>query len=404
MKRIGKRISQLVFIVCALLLIGTASYLTTVSEKEDISFYENRTLAKAPEWSIKGILSGEWGQEAESYLADHVAYRDDILQLDIYIKQQILKQPLIKNVVVTKDYLLPYIDNEMLDTSHIEKDLEEVAKNIDSVRDFTESYGGVYCYVSVPSQYVTHGDDYPWFMHNRDDYTAKTRQAFRARMAQDGILYVDAGESFAARGWPDELSSAIDNHNSIEGAYLTYRDIVDFLNTQRDVGFDVLEEGEYTTTTLPNPYLGSRIKALMGQWHSDEKLSIIEPNEPIPFTRKDYGLPSESIIYFLPENDVDGVEYKLYMNGDYASTEIDTNRPELPNVLIYGDSFTNAVECLLYTSCNKMWSLDMRYCDEGTLEEYITAYQPDVVICLRDYGAFLYAEDNGCGIKSITEN
>ena len=91
MKRIGKRISQLVFIVCALLLIGTASYLTTVSEKEDISFYENRTLAKAPEWSIKGILSGEWGQEAESYLADHVAYRDDILQLDIYIKQQILK-------------------------------------------------------------------------------------------------------------------------------------------------------------------------------------------------------------------------------------------------------------------------------------------------------------------------
>ena len=92
------------------------------------------------------------------------------------------------------------------------------------------------------------------------------------------------------------------------------------------------------------------------------------------------------------------------MNGDYASTEIDTKRPELPNVLIYGDSFTNAVECLLYTSCNKMWSLDMRYCDEGTLEEYITAYQPDVVICLRDYGAFLSAKDNGCGIKSITEN
>lgn len=404
MKRIGKRISQIVFIVCTLFLMGTATYLTTFSEKDDISFYENRTLAKAPVWSEKGILSGEWGEKAEAYLADHVAYRDEILQLDTYIKCHILKQPLIKDVVVTDDYLLPYIDEEMRDTSCIEKDLNKVAKNIASVRDLTESYGGTYCYVSVPSQYVMHGDDYPWFMHNRDDYTEKARTAFRERMAKDGILYVDAGDSFAARGWPDNFSSAIDNHNSIEGAYLTYRNIVDFLNAEREIGFDVLEEGEYTTTTLPNPYLGSRIKALMGQWQSDEKLSIIEPNEPIPFTRKDYGAPSEPLIYFLPDTTEENVEYKLYMNGDYASTEIDTNRPELPNVLIYGDSFTNAVECLLYTSCNKMWSLDMRYCDSSTLEEYINAYEPDVVICLRDYGAFLSAEDNGGGIESLLKD
>ena len=64
----------------------------------------------------------------------------------------------------------------------------------------------------------------------------------------------------------------------------------------------------------------------------------------------------------------------------------------------------NAVECLLYTSCNKMWSLDMRYCDSSTLEEYINAYEPDVVICLRDYGAFLSAEDNGGGIESLLKD
>lgn len=404
MKRIGRRISQLVFITCTLLLMGTVTYLTTFSDKDEISFYENRTLAKAPVWSKEDVLSGEWGQDAEAYLADHVAYRNEILQLDTYLKCHVLKQPLIKNVVITEEYLLPYIDEEMRDTSTIEKDLDKVAKNIDSVRRLTESYGGTYCYVSVPSQYVTHGDDYPWFMHNRDDYTEKARRAFSERMSEEGILYVDAGESFAERGWPDELSSAIDNHNSIEGAYLTYRDIVDFLNTERGIGFDVLEEGEYTTTTLPNPYLGSRIKALMGQWQSDEKLSIIEPKEPIAFTRKDYGVASEANIYFLPETEEENVEYTLYMNGDYASTEIDTNRPELPNVLIYGDSFTNAVECLLYTSCNKMWALDLRHCDDSTLEDYINAYEPDVVICLRDYGAFLSEEDNGCGIESLIED
>ena len=46
----------------------------------------------------------------------------------------------------------------------------------------------------------------------------------------------------------------------------------------------------------------------------------------------------------------------------------------------------------------------MRYCDSSTLEEYINAYEPDVVICLRDYGAFLSAEDNGGGIESLLKD
>lgn len=401
MKRIGKTISQLVFVVCTLSLLGVASYLTTVSEKEDVSFYENRRLAQAAEWSKEAILSGQWGQDIEAYLSDHVAYREEILKLDTYLKCYVLKQPLIKNVVVTEDNLLPYIDREMQDTTNIEKDADKVARNIASVRDLTESYGGTFCYATVPSQYTVHHNDYPWFMKNRDEYTALSRAAFAKRMDALGISYVDTGKAFAEHDWDSLLSSSIDNHNSIEGAYLTYREIVDFLSVEKGIGFDILEEGEYTTTTLPNRYLGSRVKALMGLWDSDEKLSIIEPNEPIPFSRKDYGYEVEPKIYYLPDNDEDFVEYQIYMNGDLAATEIDTQRPELPNVLIYGDSFTNAVECLLYTSCNKMWSLDLRYCKDATLEEYINAYQPDVVICLRDYGAMLSYGDNGAGIKSL---
>lgn len=40
------------------------------------------------------------------------------------------------------------------------------------------------------------------------------------------------------------------------------------------------------------------------------------------------------------------------MGGDIGESVITTNRPKLPNILIYGDSFTNPLETLLWTQAN----------------------------------------------------
>ena len=68
--------------------------------------------------------------------------------------------------------------------------------------------------------------------------------------------------------------------------------------------------------------------------------------------------------------------YTAYMGGDIGETVIDTGRDELPNILIYGDSFTNPLECLMYYSFNEMHSIDLRYYKDMTLEDYIRLYQP----------------------------
>ena len=374
-------------------------FFTSFNGDKTISFYENRPLAKPAQWSEEAVLTGEWGKATDAYLSDHVVARDAWLKLDTYLKCHVLQQPLIKNVVIGNNgALLPYLSEDRLDVSAIEKDLDSVAQNIVSVKAFTESHGGQFCYAAVPCQYVFHNDDYPWFMRNREAYTETVQAAFRARMAEEGVNYVDVGDTFAALDWDARYSSNIDNHTGIEGAYLSYRAITDAL---AGAGLDILEENEFTVETLPNPYFGSRVRSLMGMWESDEHLKILKLKEEIPFARSDLGKASEPFIYQLPDNDSAPVEYALYMGGDYAVTEIDTHRPELPDVLIYGDSFTNAVECVLYTGCNRMWSLDMRYANEGALEEYIATYEPDVVICLRDYEALLSPIQNGCGIASL---
>ena len=53
------------------------------------------------------------------------------------------------------------------------------------------------------------------------------------------------------------------------------------------------------------------------------------------------------------------------MGQDYAETIIRTYRDELPNALIFGESFTNAMETLLYTAFNETRSLDMRHYSEN---------------------------------------
>ena len=77
------------------------------------------------------------------------------------------------------------------------------------------------------------------------------------------------------------------------------------------------------------------------------------------------------------------------MGGDVAETIIRTERPELPTALIFGESYTNAVETVLWTAFDETHSLDLRYYTYCSLKEYIAAYQPDVVICLRDDTSYL---------------
>ena len=117
--------------------------------------------------------------------------------------------------------------------------------------------------------------------------------------------------------------------------------------------------------------------------------------EDIPFTRLDNWQEVASAVYALPATEDEALTYGLYMGGDIAETCIRTDRSSLPTALIFGDSFTNAVESLAYYSFDEMRSVDLRHYKTQSISDYIAAYQPDVVICIRDYEALLSRSDNG---------
>ena len=383
----------------ALLFSGTLLVLmaaTILLPKERYSYYENRNLSAFPEISAESVASGKVFGELETMFCDYAAWRTAALRAVTWCDLNLFHRPVVNEVVVTPDALLEELYT-MPDTAEdIVREADTVAADNAALRDQIEAYGGYYCYLAVPCQYAYYEDAYPAYLENRAAYTAAERAALREAMEARGIAYVDMGEIFDAEGHLPEFSSKVDNHYGLRGAYETYRAAVQALNDAYGLALSFPEEGaDVTFSALPNPYMGSRTRKLMGLRGNDEKLLTAAFREDIPFTRFDNGGEVAATVYALPATDTEPLTYGLYMGGDIAETVLRTDRPELPSVLIFGDSFTNPVESFAYYSFDEMRSVDLRHYKTQSISDYIAAYQPDVVICIRDYEALLSRSDNG---------
>ena len=259
----------------------------------------------------------------------------------------------------------------------------------------TESYGGKYYFVAIPCQYMCYESNYPWYLNDKSEFLGASSEAFFSELEKQGVSLIDVMELYESAGRPDYFSSTVDHHYGIRGAYETYREILRRLEEDTDLTFPTLLEDDFETKTLPNRYIGSRSRKIFGLWDSTERLKLILPKEAPTFTRYNNGYAISPELFDLPENDTDDVLYTTYMGGDVAHTMIDTGREELPSILIYGESFTNALETIAWYSFDEMHSLDMRYYKDMTVDEFIEIVQPDVVVCMRDYSVLLETEDYG---------
>ena len=381
----------------ALALIGI------FKEKEVFSYFENRNLAQMPELSNEGVLDGSYFSALDKYLTDQAPGRKTMLRYNTLIDMKLLHRPVVNEVVVKDDILLEYQPYDKFSLDDIPDDVAVMTDHLSSVRDAAEDVGAEFYYVMVPCQYAYFADDYPWYLNNNAAYTEASRAALKASLTDAGVRYKDVNDTFEALGSPRELGSTIDNHYPLYAAYLAVQSVLEQVNADTGLNIPILHDEDVQFHELPNFYLGSRNRKLMGLWHNGEKLFWMGLWEDVPFQRWDVGHESSQTVYAWPAEG-DDVLYQFYMGGDVPETIIDTDRDSLPSVLVYGDSFSNAMEVVLYTSFNEMHSLDYREYREKTLRQYIQEYQPDVVLCIRDYESLLNPNFNGTDADTIPED
>ncbi|MBQ7923619.1 MAG: hypothetical protein IJ325_13760 [Clostridia bacterium] len=397
MKKSRLHIPDILFVCAVLLFLFGAMAFTVMSMDESYSFYENRNLAEIPAFTVSGMLDGSWFSDVETSLQDHAAGRNVALKIKTWLDLRVFRRPVVNEVVIAEDdLLLPWNAYEYpCDTAWIEEKADTVAANLKSHAEVTRSYGGYFLYAAIPCQYVCYEDAYPDYLNNRADYTEKSGEALFARLTEMDVPYLDMLAVYKEQGILRSSSSLVDNHYSISGAFAAYRAAVEKWNADTGSDYPIPDASSYETTALPNPYLGSRTRKLCGLWTSGEKLHIMTPKENIPFRRYENGEEIAGTVYALPADDTSDVLYSLYMGGDNRETRIETDRENLPDILIYGDSFTNAMESVAWVGFDTMYTYDFRHYGEKTVEELILEYKPDIVICVRDYEALLLETGNG---------
>ena len=395
--KISEKVSQLLLILTMAAVLLTLMVVTVIREKTTFSYYENRNLAQKPEFGMEAVVDGSYFTGWETYLQEHSAGRNTLLRVNTWLEMNAFDRPVVSDVVITEEVLLPYMELYHPGNTYIHQMAQRVADNLAGYRDRVEAYGGKFYYVAVPCQYVLFEDRYPDYLDNREEYTDECARALFSNLDQRGVAYIDVLEIFREKGLELEVASAVDNHFSIFGAFETYSALMERIASDGGRQPLRLNMEDFTPEQVQRHYLGSRNRKLFDMWPSDEPVYMLRPREEIPFTRydRDNAQPSASSVYSIPSDPNAPVLYSLYMGGDIPHTRLETNREELPSILVYGDSFTNPVECILWTGFDTMDSLDFRHYKDMTLHEFIDLHQPDYVVCIRDYEQLISPWGNG---------
>ncbi len=393
-------IFAILFIAGILAFLAINGAAAIIRKPESTSYYENRNLASLPEASRSGILDGSYFSALNTYLQDHTVGRNTLLRIETLLNLRLLHRPVVNEVVVRDSVLLAWPDFWVYDLDWLSEQAEDMADRIAKHARKTEEYGGAYYYVAVPHQGLAFSDEFPAYLQSHEDYYRDLESVFFPALAERNVNYLDMWEEFRRSGILETVSSLIDNHYNIIGALKTYLFLMNQIGEDNALRISLPKEEDYHIEWLQNHYIGSRTRKLFDLWRTGEKLGIAICSDEPDYVRYDWaswmsGPRVNHSVYELPDSENQLVSYSVYMGGDWASTVIETERPEKPNILIYGDSFTNPVECLIWHDFNTMYSFDFRYYDQGSLDEIIARLQPDIVVCIRDYQALLNTAGNG---------
>ena len=374
----------------------TAAVFTVLDRDKKNSYYENRAFSSMPEWKTEALMNGSYFNQLESFLTDHSGWRKKMLEIKTEADLDLFHRPMVNEVVVQDDLLLSYCAFDKLNSKDLPARIAEITPNLKTVSDSVKAYGGYYCYVAIPPQFYCYSDRYPWYMDNWKKYADDEVALLAGSLAEAGVDFLDMGPVFRESGTLKKESSRVDDHYSIYGAFRTYKSIMQKLSQISGEKMDVLTDDDVTITRVPNAYLGAYERKLLGLKTISESLYRLDLKEPIEFSISINGVEQPyPAVYHSSAKKSKRVTYQYYMGGDLPFAVIDTRRPDLPSILIYGDSFTDALECILYNSFNKMYTLDMRYFNESTVSEFTKKYGPEYVICVRDYESLTSAEANG---------
>jgi len=367
MKKALKHLPTIVFI----LFIYAMAILFFVLPKSHYSSSEKRYLKEFPQFNSDTFFSGDFGEEFETYLSDHTAFRNFYVGLNSYYNLS-LSNPLSNGIYHCKD---GYLINDPVNT-------DRFMPNIEVIAEFAAKQDIKSTMVLAPSTGYVANDVLPnkHIIYNDDELFSQASDVLK----NSGVTFVDIRDDFkAAYKSGTQVYYKTDHHWTASGAHLAYNALGSALSItpyNKD-NYNIDSHGGFYGTTYSSSGFWYTQPDNIELWYSKQK-------QDINVTITDGGKTIESDSLFFTDRLTEDDKYPVYLDGNHPYTVIKNQalKDNDQKLLVIKDSFAHSLVPFLADHYSEIIMIDMRYYKQN-VSELIKNTGVDQIL-------FIYSIDN----------
>ncbi len=328
--------------------LGVMLVLYLLLPKTEFSQTEKRFLAEAPEMSWDAVASGKWGEEAETYMADHIPGRNFFVGLNAYFELFTGRQ-------AGKDVW--YRQGRLLEAP-VEENSAAITRNMAAINALAKTMGQDVHLMLVPSAgWAAGGSEY------RDgEILAQIYD-----QAEENVIPVEVAGVYA--GNPDYYYKT-DHHWTSEGAYRGYAACMAALGREAraEADFEKTVKAEFQGSTYSRSALWLTPAEELEVWLGSDSLTV---------TNGEAEESHAGVFYWERLEEAD--KYTVFLDGNHSIVRI-TNPEKAGRLLVIRDSYSNSLGCFLAESYGEVVLVDLRYY-KSSVSELAREGFDDVLVC-----------------------
>ena len=362
--------------------LGVLSLLSIVTPQKAFSDSENRYLQKKPEFSVKSLLNGSYGEKYEQYLSDQFPGRNVWIGMKVTTERLALQED-VNGVYFGKDgYLIEKFDTEDLEG-------EQLNKNIGKLAAFTgaaeKSLGKDHVRVMlVPSASQIITERLPFLAAPYDQGRVTEMLCRSLKEAGGSRETVLPAEEYLKRYREEALYYRTDHHWTASGAYLGYR------LWAESVGLTPWTEEMFDIQTVNSEFHGTVYSKLNVPWRYDT-IEVWQPKEEKDYRVSFDGEPKEYDSLYFPGALEGKDKYAVYLDGNHAITKIEnrsiTGDQKEKKLLMIKDSYAHSFAVFAANHFGTVYMADLRYLNLN-LKEWMEEQEITDVLVLYQIPGF----------------
>lgn len=339
-----------VFLYIVLIVWSGFIILNLATPQKVFSENENRYLAEMPEFSIDTLMNGEYMNGIEEYINDQFILRDQWIYIKTMMERGILKQD-INSVYIAKDgYLIERYNYNSVSVDQAEKNRKYLAGFIEKYNQKLGSDRVKVMMVPTASEILT--DKLPPFAtgYNQNGYIDQLATS----LPEDTFL--DVRDTLLKHN-EEYIYYKTDHHWTSLGAYYAY------VKWATEVGFQPLSADKFNIEKASDQFYGTIFSKVNLKVQPDD-IYLYQVKEDMDYQLQyDLAHRTDSLYDFSKLEEKD--KYSVFMGGNHALVEVQTNQNNGRRLLVIKDSFAHSLVPFAVNHFEKTFMIDLRYYNGG---------------------------------------